>query len=631
MSRIPAHHPATEARQRGRIVFLGLLVAMALVCWAIAPRSRTAGHRTGVKNAEPATSRGVQYVGDEACARCHAEIAATFRQHSMGRSLAPVDQARLGVNDEAGARDLFESQGSVFSVERRDGRMIHRQTRRDRHGRIIAQAEGEVRYVLGSGSRGLSFLIDRDGYLFQSPITWYAQKRRWDLAPGYENRTERFERPINPECLFCHANRVEHVPGTDSRYRPPTFRGYAIGCERCHGPGERHVQAPIVSTEAEPTIINPAKLAPALREDVCQQCHLIGTQRVAPADHDLFDYRPGLPLYQFLTVFVRPPGLDQEHRNGDQVEQMYQSRCFRASGGALGCISCHDPHKLPPNGEKIAYYRERCLRCHDDLACRVPLATRQAQSPANNCIGCHMPPAPITDISHTSMTIHSIPRHRDGGETTSSGGIPPRFDEALLIPFHGDRMTSEEREATRRDLALVLGELKGGRGAAKAIPLLEEALAARPTDIHAREALGIALGAIRGREPEGSAALEAALGMAPDRESTLVAAALLAGRQQRHEQAIGYFRRATAIDPWRSFYHAALAHHLARSGQWEEAEESSRHALRINPLNVLSRTILIESLFRKGAPQQARAELDTLLEFDPPDRAELIRWFDSLR
>ena len=46
---------------------------------------------------------------------------------------------------------------------------------------------------------------------------------------------------FDPKCLFCHCNAVEPVADTLNRYRPPLFRGHAIGCERCHGPGELHV------------------------------------------------------------------------------------------------------------------------------------------------------------------------------------------------------------------------------------------------------------------------------------------------------------------------------------------------------------------------------------------------------
>ncbi len=87
-------------------------------------------------------------------------------------------------------------------------------------------------------------LIERDGFLFQSPITWYVRQRKWDLSPGYEKANLHFDRSVENNCLFCHANRVEPVAGPADRYRPPIFRGHAIGCERCHGPGELHVKRP---------------------------------------------------------------------------------------------------------------------------------------------------------------------------------------------------------------------------------------------------------------------------------------------------------------------------------------------------------------------------------------------------
>ncbi len=94
----------------------------------------------------------------------------------------------------------------------------------------------------------------------------------------------------------------------------------------------------------------------------------------------------------------------------------------------------------------------------------------------------------------------------------------------------------------RRDLGVVLGEMRGGAGASKAVPLLQEAIKARPGDLHAREALATVLGRVRGRANEGLANLEAVLTMAPNRESTLVAAALLADQQQRREESIGYMQ-----------------------------------------------------------------------------------------
>src|SRR5262249_14390388 len=122
--------------------------------------------RTPYLNAGP----GVRYVGDAACSRCHAEIAADFHRHPMGRSLASADEASQRERGGETAAKTFEAQGLHYTVERRGGRLIHKEQRLDAQGRLVAGVEAEVRFVLGSGERGLSYLIDRDGRLFQSPI-----------------------------------------------------------------------------------------------------------------------------------------------------------------------------------------------------------------------------------------------------------------------------------------------------------------------------------------------------------------------------------------------------------------------------------------------------------------------------
>ncbi len=174
------------------------------------------------------------------------------------------------------------------------------------------------------------------------------------------------------------------------------FRGHAIGCERCHGPGELHVAQPHDVADG-PNIVNPRDLTPVLREDVCQQCHLLGQKTIDRRGHQLADYRPGLSLAEFVTVFSRPSNRQEGHTNGDHVEQMSRSRCFRASDGALGCISCHDPHRLPPEKSKGAYYEARCLACHADRGCALPALDRAERGNEHDCIACHMPRA---DVRH---------------------------------------------------------------------------------------------------------------------------------------------------------------------------------------------------------------------------------------
>jgi hypothetical protein len=121
------------------------------------------------------TRYAVKYVGDEVCARCHAEIAEAYHQHPMGRSLVPIEAALAIAIGHTDGQPLFEAQGIQYAIAHRDGRLVHQETRRKASGDIVAQNEAEVRFVLGAGRQGFSYLIERDGFLFQSPISWYAQ------------------------------------------------------------------------------------------------------------------------------------------------------------------------------------------------------------------------------------------------------------------------------------------------------------------------------------------------------------------------------------------------------------------------------------------------------------------------
>src|SRR5262249_49067586 len=125
----------------------------------------------------------VRYVGDEVCAGCHLPIAENYHRHPMGRSLAPVS-GRLGEERYiTRPHNPFEVNGQRYQVELRGGHFFHAELRGDVQDKEISRLEAEVQFELGSGSHGCSYLIDRDGYLFQSPISWYSQKRMWDISP----------------------------------------------------------------------------------------------------------------------------------------------------------------------------------------------------------------------------------------------------------------------------------------------------------------------------------------------------------------------------------------------------------------------------------------------------------------
>ena len=175
----------------------------------------------------------------------------------------------------------FTSGRYRFEVERRGSRVFHRETRTE--AGEVRTLEAEVHYVVGSGAHGKSYLVNREGLLFQSPVSWFSHKQIWDTSPGFAGEA-RSGRPVVGMCLFCHANQVRPVEGSINRYEKPLFNGYTIGCERCHGPGSLHVdrrgrnEGPHEGIDL--TIVNPAHLPRDLAEAVCQQCHLRGPAKI---------------------------------------------------------------------------------------------------------------------------------------------------------------------------------------------------------------------------------------------------------------------------------------------------------------------------------------------------------------
>ena len=121
--------------------------------------------------------KNIKYVGDAACFECHREISESYRTHSMRRSLYPIGEDVAEDQGTAEERLLFDWRGFQYTLQKRDGKTFHREVKRDAEGKVIGAVEGEVKYVLGSGTRAKAFLFERDGYLFQSPITWYAKAR----------------------------------------------------------------------------------------------------------------------------------------------------------------------------------------------------------------------------------------------------------------------------------------------------------------------------------------------------------------------------------------------------------------------------------------------------------------------
>lgn len=387
------------------------------------------------------------FVGNKACAGCHNEIyrryAATPMASSSGRGVGPALERAL-------------TPGSI----RHSASRIHYEIDANGVVRLSEGADHEVRqlsYFFGSGAAGRSFGYLRDGFLFEAPVTWYAQTGSWDVSPGYESDTiSRWGRPIDPSCLFCHASQPRWREGTLNGYAEPVFDQDGVGCERCHGPGSLHIQG-------KAKMVNPAALSPPLRDSVCSQCHLTGQSRVARAGRSIENYRPGEALSDFVAVFV--PVNSSGFQVNSHVEKLGESACKRAAGDRLWCGTCHDPHTVPAASERAAWYRAKCLSCHQTSQCNRGF----------DCTGCHMPKSLAADANHGVFTDHSIPRIPGNvrNQTAASWrlrGFSPadRGERELGLAYAEIGVRTANRDQQAEAIRLLTATLAGGDADAEA-------------------------------------------------------------------------------------------------------------------------------------------------------------------
>ncbi len=325
------------------------------------------------------------------CAGCHPRETSRFVASPMGRSIGAPDPLPPG-------RIVYTSSGSVLTIEYRSDRLIHGLSERG------FTAEYPIAYQIGAGRRGRSFVVQIGNYLLQSPASWY-EGHGWDVSPGYEDlQLIDFDRPITENCLFCHAGPTRFSDADRRRLANSTVM--PISCGRCHGPAEDHVRHPSAHN-----IVNPAKLSGAVRDSICEQCHLEGETRIVNLGKTLQDFRPGEALEQTLVTYILKRA-GQGSPAVTQAEELAESKCARSSGEKLWCGTCHDPHgQISDRPRQI---REICRSCH--------LILSKTAHPANQseCVTCHMPTRP-TNIAHVAVTDHRIRRPNADAKTPYTG------------------------------------------------------------------------------------------------------------------------------------------------------------------------------------------------------------------
>ena len=358
----------------------------------------------------PAADATPGYVGNAACAGCHAAI---FGQHEHSRHATTLHSASLRELGKLAPRvgDLPGGQARVEQTEDGDGYRI-----------VVPSMDmsGPLQYALGSGKSGMTYVTLLGRHLFEMRASYFPGQLKWKTTPGQEGKARQPGMGADHtdveahQCILCHVTTL--ADGTNV----PEKRFFGVGCEACHGAGGAHVAqmqkgVPASDAGVQADIhrdISMERLgqwdAKRLNE-LCGNCHrTLPTPTATPADP---------PDLRFTSRF--------------QPYALMLSRCFKESGNRLSCITCHNPHENTSHDQ--SRYEAACLSCHSGSGNRQQAtgnrqaapapATMRTAAPASSkgsngkvcpvnarsgCIGCHMP---RKQMMATSMTGTTAPDH----------------------------------------------------------------------------------------------------------------------------------------------------------------------------------------------------------------------------
>jgi Flp pilus assembly protein TadD len=550
-----------------------------------------------------ATAAPPGYVDAHTCDTCHSRIAATYARTGMARSFGAVQQVPPG---------SFEHQPSAesFTTRTAKDKSYLRRTQLD------DSLERPIDYWIGSGKHARSYLSRTPSNdLIELPLTWYsASGGHWGMSPGYDMPNHAgFSRRITEQCLFCH-----------TAYPNAAAQPQGIDCQRCHGPGQAHVEA----ARNGQSVAAVRRAIVKSDTEVCLSCHLETTSLRLPAmivrfDRGVFSYRPGEPLASYALYFDHAPGAGHDDKfefNGAPY-RLRKSACFLKSEGKLTCTTCHNPHGGPRTN-----YREVCRSCHSSA------------HDVGDCVGCHMPQRRPSDAIQVMVTDHYIRKRPDPdpkgpaielndadtppyrGPVALYYGVPDELYVAVAQVRNQANLSQgiPQLEAAiakwmpeRADFYLELAEAyRHADDAGRATRYYEEARSRAPNDWRPYYGLGLAKGS--------QEMLQRADELAPRETAPLEAMAKLLAQQGKPHESVAALQRAVGVNPESGEIRNDLAVALYRLGDYDAAEKSAREAVRLRPEVAGIHVNLATILVHRDKPTEAQRHFEMARRLSPP-------------
>ena len=324
-------------------------------------------------------TRGIRYVGSKVCVECHA-IQASQLSNPMAQALEVAPDCRI-----LSARDrlTFRTGPYTYTILRRGETINYSVT--DGSNTITEP----ILYCFGQGHVGQTFLFRRNDVLIETRVSYFQKIGDLDFTIGHKrsiptSMEDALGRPIGSDetqqCFGCHTTGA--VSGFEiklDQLKP------GVGCESCHGPGEKHLIAVKAKNSHDTHIFNPKKLrARELSQSFCGTCHTSFEQAM------LLPGQSGINNIRF------------------QPYRMFNSRGHNTDDMRIGCVACHNPHQQVQ--KEASFYDSKCFTCHLTSVTDAKSEKRTASAcpvSTKRCVTCHMPKVELPGM-HAAFTDHWI-------------------------------------------------------------------------------------------------------------------------------------------------------------------------------------------------------------------------------
>lgn len=361
------------------IVLLVLLTAVFLTC----------------KSNSGNDPRGIAYAGSSKCLQCHRAVFGNWQHTAHYLASSPASSNTVLGSFAPGSNVFAFNSAQKIVIEKRDSGLFQSYYV---NGKLKESHRFDV--VLG-GVKGQTYLYWKGNGLNQLPISYYVNPGTWFLSPRYVAGYA-FDRTIGSRCFECHASYITDQSNGQQRLNATeqfdkTSLVYGIDCERCHGPGAKHVdfQTNHPNVKTSMYIARFSSLSRAQKIDVCAVCHSGNKTEML---RSTFGFKPGDKLSNFkLPGLVSATDTGSLDVHGNQVQLLESSKCFMNS--QMACNTCHDVHQNQRGA--INLFTQKCMACHSEANhtwCKFATPSN-SQLIQTRCIDCHMPALPSKVIS----------------------------------------------------------------------------------------------------------------------------------------------------------------------------------------------------------------------------------------